>query len=175
MKRSATVVASLVGSCVLATLASPVANAATESFADSVGDVTHGMDIQRVRVRNEDRVVVTVRHRALQDDGSVGVYIDTTPRRGRGPDYLVSMNMFDGRWFEWMNTWRQPGGTIRCPYSARTNWTRQTTRFSISRVCLSGASNAATAVRVAAVAGVADGPVDWAPGAFAWSPWVRKG
>ncbi|WP_207084735.1 hypothetical protein [Nocardioides sp. S5] len=175
MTRAAILIASLVASCALVSLPGPIAHAATASFGDPADDVAHGMDVRRVHVRNEDRFVVTVRHDALQEDGSVGVYIDVTPQRRRAPDYLVSMNMFDGRWFEWMSSWGEPGGSIRCPYTTRTNWSRNTTRFSISRRCLNGASFEATTVRVSAVAGVADGPVDWAPGAFAWSQWVARG
>ena len=58
----------------------------------------------------------------------------------------------DERFF-WMKNWRDIGGRIGCDYRASYSFRTDTTRFSLARGCLNGASFRATRVRVAAIAG----------------------
>ncbi len=155
------------------------AQAAERTFVDRTGDVGHRMDVRRVHVANNHRLVVTVKHRAVTQRSGAwsGLYIDVTPRRRASPDYYLAGSVGGGYQLYWMDGWRIggtlgcPGGTYRYGYSTMAD----TTRFSLARSCLDGASTRATRVRVAVTAGVRDRPIDWAPAHHRYSRWVPLG
>lgn len=167
----------VVASLLVVVNTSPAA-AATRTIPDRANDVNHGMDIRRVRVANQNRLVVLTRHEVIQPDGSVAVFIDTTPRTSNKPDYILSMNIFDGvGYIYYARSWRaNDRNSFRCDgASADINRRQDTTRFAIPRGCISGAARPAGRVRVAAAAAVVDGADDdWAPGVRRWSRWVKR-
>ena len=116
------------------------AYADTRSFNDRSGDVRAGTDIINVSVRNEARVVITVRHRDLRHTLWVGIniYFDTTPARS-GPDFVFAAGVGDGvDWNVWRaNGWKPATGwPLNCALDYSIDFARDLTRASISRSCL---------------------------------------
>ncbi len=152
------------------------AEAAQRLFVDRGGDVGHGMDIRRVNVANNHRLVATVKHRAVKETGGrwSALYIDVTPGRTPSPDYYLAGHVGGDHQLYWMDGWKI-GGKLGCPvgtYRYGYSTSADTTRFSLARSCLDGASTHANRVRVAVTAGARDRPIDWAPAHHRYSAWV---
>ncbi len=153
------------------------AEAATRSFADRAGDVRHGMDIREVTVANNKRLVVTVQHRKVTEGAGArsGLFIDVTPGHRASPDYYLAGRIDGHDQLYWTDGWKVggrlgcPGGSYRYSYSLGA----ETTRFSLARSCLDGASTRAGRVRVAVTAAVGHHrPTDWAPARHRFFAWV---
>lgn len=156
-------------------LAMPPAGAASGAFRDRAGDVPHAMDIRRVAVANGPRLIVTVRHRAVFESGGAwsGLYIDATPNRVASPDYYLAGSVGGDYQLFWMDGWKV-GGKLGCPggdYQYAFSTSTDTTRFSLARSCLNGATTRATKLRVAVIAGMSGRKTDWAPRWHKYSRW----
>ena len=157
----------------IVTLSISPAQADNRTFGDPRGDVLHGMDITRVTVHNARPLVVTLQHHNVSERAGAwsGVYIDVDS--SPGPTYYIAGSVGGDYQLFWTTRRWRIGGTIggcnyRQTYSTRTD----TTRFTLARACLNGASFRATRVRVSAVAGVSGGRVDWVPAYHRLSAWV---
>jgi len=147
------------------------APADTRAFDDRQGDVRHGMDIHKVRIHNEQRLVITTRHRRVQP-GQIAFYIDTRP--AAGPEYAFFAGVGFGT--DWaivrMRNWRVVSdGPRHCPSDYSFSRRTDTVRASISRACLDGADR----VRVSVKANDQDRGPDWAPGYRRFFPWIAHG
>ena len=158
-----------VGVVLLLALLTTPATADTRSFGDRAGDVRHGMDIRKVRVRSEQRLVVTTWHRSVQA-GGIAFYFDTRP--SPGPEYsLVAGVGYDTDWQVFrMTNWRSVGHPVYCPSDYAFSRAADTVRASLSRTCVGGASR----VRVSVRATARGGAPDWAPGYRKFYSWVAQ-
>ena len=152
-----------------------IAQAASRTIPDTVGDIHYGMDIKTASVSNGKPLSITIKHRAISEGSWSGVYIDVTPGHGNAPDFFVRGGIGGDYQLSWMNGWKI-GGWLGCPgpgdYHQYVSYKYDTTRFTLARSCLDGASFRATKVRVIAVAGRSGHTTDWAPGYHRWSEWI---
>ncbi|HLN76514.1 MAG TPA: hypothetical protein VK204_05670 [Nocardioidaceae bacterium] len=126
-----------------AAFAGPAA-AETAVFTDTRGDISHGADIQRVRVVNDDQVRVKVVHRNLvrsfRSGSSVAVFIDTN-RRHKGAEYLFHGGTYEGSDYALVRAsgWKAADGQaepMRCGYSMKLDYAKDTAFIRIDRACL---------------------------------------
>jgi hypothetical protein len=152
-------------------VASPVAVADTHSFGDPAYDIRAGADVLEVRVSNERRVTVVVRHRDLRAAATpaLSVMIDTNRSRP-GPELSVDLNI--NELYVWpMRRWQRYGDApIGCPVTGGFDFRSDLTRLRMARGdgCLPRGP-----VRVS-VAALGPSRSDWAPGYHRFSPWVRR-
>ena len=165
------------------------AAADTTVFQDAKGDMSHGADIQRVRVVNEDQVKIKVVHRDLvrsyKSGSSISVFIDTDRAR-KGPEFVFLGGTFEGSDYALLKAdgWKRAsdrqvplrGGT----YSMRVNYVEDTATIRIDRAVLQDPG----AVRVEVKTGgemVPEGDepatteVDWLGQPRDFAPWVKRG
>lgn len=152
-------------------LAPSAAVAGTLTFTDPAHDIRPGLDVLSVRVSNESRVVVTVRHRDLRRAAgpSVQVYVDTNRRR-LGPEFVVGVDRWEA--YLWrVRRWRAYGDApLSCAMTAGLDYRREVTRVALSRRCLGYPGP----VRVSVEAYSQRSRHDWAPGYHRFSPWVPR-
>lgn len=149
-------------------IASPAAVADTYVFGDPADDIRAGADIRKVRVTNERRVVVVVRHRDLRRAATPGVSVMVDNNRRRpGPEFSVDLNI--NELYVWpVRRWKRYGDApIGCPVTGRLDYQADLTRVVMARgdKCLRHRGP----VRVSVAASG-----DWAPGYRRFSPWVRR-
>ena len=152
----------------------PAAVADTSLFTDRSGDAPPGLDIERVRVGNGARIVVSVSFDNIKRDSGNGlvVYFDT---RGpdRGPEYLTTGGL--GATRDWqalrIENWRGDDARLlhRCDIDMRVNHVRDKATFDLSRRCFHRPGR----VRVAARSrGMSND--DWAPRVRRFYDWVSR-
>jgi hypothetical protein len=165
------------------------AAADTAAFQDAKGDMSHGADIQRVRVVNEDQVRIKVVHRDLvrsyESGSSIAVFIDTDRAR-QGPEFLFLGGTFEGADYALLKAdgWKRAndrqvplrGGT----YSMKLDYAKDTATIRIDREVLRNPG----AVRVEVKTGgelvpegdePATNEVDWLGERRDFTPWVKRG
>lgn len=166
------------------------ASAATDVFTDARGDMTHGADIQRVRVVNgEEQVRVKVVHRDLRrsfkSGSSLTVFIDTDRAR-KGPEFVFLGGTFEGTDYALLKAkgWKRAndrqvplhGGT----YDMKLDFVKDTALVRIDRAVLGNPG----AIRVEVKTGgehpakddqPATTEVDWLGKARQFTPWVKRG
>ena len=139
------------------------ADAATRLFRDAAGDVKAGTDIQRVRVHNAARVLVTVTFRDIRGNrgGGFSVFFDTDRSR-RGPEFGASAGLSRGTDFSIvrMRRWQPTSDPLACPLELDTNYLEDTATFTVARSCL----NSPGRVRVSVTSTNNRQVSDWAPG-----------
>ncbi len=154
----------------------PMAAADTATFTDRLNDARRGVDIERVRVDNGRRILVTVHFDKLNRRSSgLAVYFDT---RGpdAGPEYVAAGGL-SPEGSDWqavrIENWR--GGNahllLRCDIDMRIRRAKDTVTFDIARGCF----NRPDRIRVAAQAnGRKVSQHDWAPKRHRFYDWVRR-
>ncbi len=164
------------------------ASAETVVFHDARGDISHGADIQRVRVVNDGAVRVKVVHRDLvrsyRSGSSLSVFIDTNRRR-TGPEFVFQGGTFEGSDYALVKAqgWKAAKGQaepMRCDYGMKLNYVENTALVRIARSCLGNPG----AIRVEVKTGgehVAQGnepattEVDWLGRPREFTRWVKRG
>jgi hypothetical protein len=138
------------------------ADAATRLFRDAAGDVTAGTDIQRVRVHNAARVLVTVTFRDIRGNrgGGFSVFFDTVKSR-LGPEFGASAGLARGTDFSIvrMRHWHATSDPISCPLELTNNYLEDTSTFTVARSCLNNPGR----VRVSVTSTNNRQVTDWAP------------
>lgn len=170
-----------------AVFAGPAA-AKTAVFTDAKGDISHGADIQRVRVVNDSEVRVKVVHRNLvrsfRSGSSLAVFIDTN--RGRqGPEYVFHGGTYEGSDYALVRArgWKAADGQaepMRCTYSMKLDYAKDIALVRIDRACLGNPGAIRVEVKTggehAAKAGEpATTEVDWLGQPRQFTPWVKRG
>lgn len=162
------------------------ASADTDTFKDKHGDLNGGYDIRSVRVDNDGRQIsIRSKHRNLRHSakhgGSVGAYIDISPRR-KGPEYIIAGGVgFNSDYnISKVRHWKMVGPRLRCgSLKFHINYKRDTVRMAASRRCLSRSyDQEIRRIRVAVLASQnrrhGNHPkVDWAPKRRHFLPWVH--
>lgn len=167
------VVAALVGGGLVA--GSPTAVANTMAFVDDSNDARRGIDIERVRVNNGRRIVVTTTFEDLRRrPAGLTVYFDT---RGpdRGPEYLVGGGI--GGDSDWqavrIENWAGDDAhlLLRCDSDLRVRYGRDTATYDIARRCFKRPGR----VRVGVMSsGNRASQRDWAPKPRRFYDWVLR-
>lgn len=151
---------------------SPAAFAETYTFRDPAYDIRAGADIVNVRVTNERRVVVVVRHRDLRRGATpaVGVLVDTNRSRP-GPELSVDLNINET--YVWaVRRWKVSGDEpLACRVTGGFDYKADVTRVGLGRDCL----HRWGPVRVSVWASAGSSRQDWAPAYHRFSRWVQKG
>ncbi len=160
------------------------ATAETGTFADSVGDVRHGVDVASVKVVNEKNVRVVVQHddlvRSFRSNASMTVYLDTD-RSEPGPEFAFIAGLFEGTDYALVPTtgagWapKRRGMPLSCSHTLRLDYARDVTRIRIARRCLDQPGQVRVAVKAAGQRPGGAIVTDWLEGRRALTPWVAKG
>jgi hypothetical protein len=160
------------------------AAAATHTVKDP-DDISHGVDLRAVHVRNGDRdVVVTTTHTNLRRDfrsGSAGaVYLDTD-RKDQGPEFVFVGGYFEGTDYQLLHTegfgYESWGAPVEGSYEMTVDYAKEQVRMRMARKALGSPGAIRVAVRVAGTRtdGSSDGLVDWLGKPRSFTPWVAKG
>jgi len=158
------------------------ASAASSTFRDKAGDVSHGGDLRSVRVVNRAKNLwVTITVRDLVPDPASGVggalFLDTDGQPG--PEYVAVGGFFDGTDYAVLRTdsWKLRKATERvdCSYRMRLNYQNDTVRFRIGNGCFEAVPGSG-AVRVEVrTSGPAAKSADWLGAARTFSKPVARG
>lgn len=169
-------------------LTTGAASAETTAFLDARGDMPHGADIHRVRVINDDQVVVRVVHRNLvrswKSGSSVEVFIDTRRAR-KGPEFVLQGGTHEGSDYALLRARGfkpAPGQSepMRCDYAMRLNYRTDVAVVRLSRDCLGNPGAIRVEVKTGGEVAAKDGRpagtvVDWLGKPRQLTPWVRRG
>lgn len=184
MRRYASVIALL---CLVSLSVGP-ADAATRRFDDGRRDSrTEGLDIQRIKVGNFRRVVVTSIHRDLNprsaSAGGIFIWLDTERQRG-GPEFVIEAGASrDVTWHIWRaDGWRSHQSVpLSCSIERSIQYRTDRLRISIGSDCIDEHQH----VRVSAMAYWTDTSSgdhddwrtyrDYAPARRQWTRSVRRG
>ena len=146
-------------------------------FSDRNNDARSTVDIEKVRVDNGKRVVVTTTFDNLRKSfaGGLGVYFDI---RGpdRGPEYVAAGGI-NAQGTDWqiaqIENWRHGHSQLlyRCDIDMRVSFKKDKATFDIARRCLQRPGR----IRVAAHStGQRASQRDWAPKRHRFYDWVRR-
>ncbi len=153
-----------------------LAEADRAAFSDRADDARPTLDIERVRVNNGKRIVVTTTFDNLRRSfaGGITVYFDT---RGpdRGPEYRAAGGI-NAQGSDWqasrIENWRARRAQLllRCDIDMRVSFRSDKATFDIARRCFSRPGR----IRVAALSTGRQSQHDWAPRRHRFYDWVRR-
>ena len=182
MRKTLAATAALTAAVLTIGTAGPAA-AATLTAKDPK-DLSHGVDLRSVHVRNGERTVwVTTTHTDLVKDfrsGSGGaVFIDTDPDDA-GPELVFVGGYFEGTDYQLLHTegfgagtWGEP---VEGTYSMRVDYAKDQVRMTMSRATLGNPDEVRVAARVAGFK--RDGTetkADWLGKPRSFTKWVERG
>ncbi len=153
------------------------AEADVAAFSDRAEDARPTLDIERVRVNNGKRIVVTTTFDNLRRSfaGGIAVYFDT---RGadRGPEYRAAGGI-NAQGTDWqasrLENWRAKRAQLllRCDIDMRVSYRSDKVTFDIARRCFKRPGR----IRVAELStDRRASPHDWAPRRHRFYDWVRR-
>lgn len=167
------IAAVLAGALVVALGAAIPAHAQSRVFHDEIGDAQTGIDVTKVRVVNNRRLVLISHHVDLPRRTGAGYFIDIDRTRP-GPEFVLGGGLVDSDFNIFhARRWRSTGEPIGCDLRLRPRFARDQIKFSMARACLDGTRKH---VRVSFSVAPFDGDDrDFLPGRREFTRWVPFG